>query len=216
MLAAGSSDFKVRIFSAYIKDIEKTPEVTPWGAKMPLGHLMAEFANSTAGGGWVQSVSFSPDGTKVCWVSHDSTINIADSTKGNAVSKLRTEFLPFLSCTWVTSQSVVAAGHSCIPVLYSLNSNGQLVFTGKLDASQKKELGGLSAMRMFHSLDKQARSETNDTNLDSIHQNAITCLCIYGGVKGKATKISSSGLDGQLVIWDLNSLEKAIQGLKIV
>lgn len=69
LLAAGSADFKVRIFSAYIKDIEKTPEPTSWGSKMPLGQLMIEFINSSTGGGWVHSVSFSPDGNKVCWVS---------------------------------------------------------------------------------------------------------------------------------------------------
>lgn len=68
LLATGSSDFKVRIFSAFIKDIEKAPEATPWGTKMPLGQLMAEFVNSNAGGGWVHSVSFSPDGNKVVWV----------------------------------------------------------------------------------------------------------------------------------------------------
>lgn len=140
---------------------------------------------------------------------------MADPSKGNIFIKLKTEFLPFLSCTWISSKTIVAAGHSCIPILFTLNANGQLVCGGKLDTSQKKESGGLSAMRMFHSLDKQARSETSDTNLDSIHQNAITCLCIYGGSKAKAVKISTSGLDGQLVIWDLNSLERSIQGLKI-
>lgn len=148
-------------------------------------------------------------------VSHDSSINVADATKGNAVMKLRSEFLPFLSCTWISNKSIVAAGHSCIPILYKVNDNGQLSFVAKLDASQKKESGGLSAMRMFHSLDKQARIETTDTNLDSIHQNAITCLCIYAGGKERATKLSSSGADGQLVLWDLNSLEKSIENLKI-
>lgn len=148
-------------------------------------------------------------------VSHDASINVADATEGNAVFKLRTEYLPFLSCTWVSNKSIVAAGYSCIPILYKRSDNGQLSFVAKLDASQKKESGGLSAMRMFHSLDKQARIETTDTNLDSIHQNAITCLCIYAGGKEKAIKVSSSGSDGQLVIWDLNSLEKSIQNLKI-
>lgn len=41
---------KVRIFSAWIKDIEPKPTPTPWGAKMPLGQLMTEFSNSTGGG----------------------------------------------------------------------------------------------------------------------------------------------------------------------
>ncbi|XP_060520253.1 actin-related protein 2/3 complex subunit 1A-A [Cylas formicarius] len=214
LLAAGSADFKVRVFSAYIKDIEKTPEPTVWGSKMPLGQIMGEFVNSPAGGGWVHCVSFSPDGNKICWVSHDASINVGDPTKGNTFIKLKTEFLPFLSCIWISNKTVVAAGHSCVPVLYNVR-NDELVFAGKLDTSQKKESGGLSAMRMFHSLDKQARSETSDTNLDSIHQNAITCVCIYSGTKSKATKISTSGLDGQLVIWDINSLERSIQGLKI-
>ncbi|GJQ87954.1 Sop2 [Trypoxylus dichotomus] len=111
LLAAGSADFKVRVFSAYIKDIEKTPEPTPWGTKMSLGQLMA--------------------------------------------------------------------GHSCIPILYNLTSEGQLVFGGKLDTSQKKQAGGLSAMNIFQSLDKRSTSEINDTKLDSVHQNAITNICLY-------------------------------------
>lgn len=41
---------QVRIFSAWIKDIEPKPTATPWGAKMPLGQLMTEFSNSTGGG----------------------------------------------------------------------------------------------------------------------------------------------------------------------
>ncbi|XP_017778969.1 PREDICTED: actin-related protein 2/3 complex subunit 1A [Nicrophorus vespilloides] len=215
LLVAGSADFKVRVFSAYIKDIEKTPDATAWGSKMSLGNLMAEFPNSPCGGGWVHSVSFSPDGNKVCWVAHDSTINIADATNGNVTYKLRTEFLPFLSCTWITGNSIIAAGHSCIPILYTLSSNGQLVFNAKLDTSLKKEIGGISAMRKFQSLDKQARTESNDTNLDSIHQNAITSVVLYSGTKENTTKFSTSGLDGQMVIWDLVSLEKSMQGLKI-
>lgn len=42
--------FQVRIFSAWIKDIEPKPTPTPWGAKMPLGQMMTEFSNSTGGG----------------------------------------------------------------------------------------------------------------------------------------------------------------------
>lgn len=58
-------------------------------------------------------------------------------------------------------------------------------------------------MRKFQSLDRQARIETNDTTLETIHQNAITCLCLHKGGKGSASRVSTSGLDGQLVIWDL-------------
>lgn len=217
LLVAGSTDYKARVFSAYIKDIESQPSPTPWGNRMPLAQLMAEFKNNAQGGGWVNSVCFSGDGSKICWVGHDSTINVADATSGNAVTKLKTEFLPFLACQWISLTSIVVAGHSCIPLVYSVDQNNKISLVGKLDQSLKKEATGVSAMKIFQSLDRNLRTETDDVNLASIHQNAIACICIYDGEKnGTVSRISTSGLDGQLVIWDLSAgLSQSFQGLKI-
>ncbi|XP_011304213.1 actin-related protein 2/3 complex subunit 1A [Fopius arisanus] len=211
VLVAGSSDYKVRVFGAYVKDMEDAPGSGPWGATSTLGTLLAEFPNSTNGGGWVHSVVFSPCGNKICWVAHNSSICVADATKGNAVMRLYTEHLPFLSCVWVGPNSIIAAGHSCMPMLYSLDANGQLHFVSKLDNSQKKEEAGISAMRKFQSLDRQARTENNDRALASIHQNTINCVRRVSN-----SEFSTSGLDGQLVVWDLKALENSMSGLKIV
>ena len=51
ILAAGSTDCKVRVFCASIKEAEDRPENTSWGSNMALGHLMAEFSNSVVGAG---------------------------------------------------------------------------------------------------------------------------------------------------------------------
>lgn len=48
LIAAGCSDFKARVFSTYVKEIEEKPSETVWGKKMPFGNVMAEFSN---GGG---------------------------------------------------------------------------------------------------------------------------------------------------------------------
>lgn len=217
LLVAGSTDYKARVFSAYIKDIESQPAPTPWGNRMPMGQLMAEFKNSNSGGGWVHSVSFSSDGSKTCWVGHDSTINVADATKGNVVVKLKTEFLPFLSCHWISPTSIVAAGHSCIPVIFSVDVNNNILLSGKLDQAQKKESTGPSAMKIFKSLDRNLRTENDDAELTSIHQNAIASIRIVDGEKHSGVrKISTSGLDGQVIIWDLSAgLSRSMQGLKI-
>ncbi|KAK6643672.1 hypothetical protein RUM43_005182 [Polyplax serrata] len=207
LLAAGSSDFKVRIFSALIKEIEEAPPATEWGSKMVLGTLMAEFNNSPISGGWIHSVAFSMDGSRLCWVAHDSSINVADS---QTVCKLKTEYLPFKCCLWIGKNTIVAAGHGCCPMLFSVDSNNHITFLSKLDISQKRETGGISAMRKFQSLDRQARVANNDTALETIHQNTITGIRLYS-----TTKLSTSGLDGQLVIWDMNTLEREIKGLKI-
>jgi len=216
LLAAGSSDFKVRVFSAYIKEIEDRPQATSWGSKMPLAQMMAEFSNSTVGGGgWVHSVRFSASGDKVAWVGHDSSISVADASKGMNVSVIRTDFLPFLSCLWISENALVAAGHGCCPMLFGVDDNGRIQYSGKLDALQKKESSGVSAMKKFQSLDRNARTESNDTSLQTLHQNAITDLCLHSGSKDGVTKFSSSGADGLLVVWDFKNLDSSMQALKL-
>lgn len=182
---------------------------------MSLGQLMAEFKNSTTGGGWVHNVSFSSDGNKIIWVGHDSAINCVDVNTGLNVVKLKTEHLPFLSCIWISPMSFVVAGHSCVPLIYSFDGQ-TITFNGKLDESKKKEAGTGNAFDRWKKRDQNnSTAESDDTILDSIHQNAISYVAIQSGNKERATKISTSGLDGQLVIWDLNTLTRSMQNLKI-
>uniref|UniRef100_A0A672IFX9 Actin-related protein 2/3 complex subunit 1A n=1 Tax=Salarias fasciatus TaxID=181472 RepID=A0A672IFX9_SALFA len=101
LLAAGSCDFKCRVFSAYIKEVEEKPGPTPWGSKMPFGAVLAEFGGA-GGGGWVHSVSFSASGNRLAWVSHDSTVTVVDSSKTASPSQLKTEFLPLLSVIFIS------------------------------------------------------------------------------------------------------------------
>ncbi|CAB3359120.1 actin-related protein 2/3 complex subunit 1A [Cloeon dipterum] len=214
IIVAGSADFKVRLFSALIKDIEKAPEANAWGGRSSLGALIAEFpAPGNSLGGWVHAVSFSADGNRVAWVSHDSSIFVADPKR--PPTRLKTQFLPYRAITWVAPDKMVAAGHDCSPYLYKVTPDGQLVMVCKLDVYKKREAGGLSAMRKFQSLDRNARIEPADTSLDSVHQNAITSICIHKGTKEACVTFSTTGLDGQLVMWDVNNLESAIQNLRL-
>merc|ERR1712212_565292 len=106
LLAAGSSDFKTRIFSAYIKEIEEKPEPCAWGKKMNFGNCMQEFSGGGSGG-WVHSVSFDASGNRLAWVGHDSTVYV---TRGGAEvhsGLLRTTSLPFLTCEWAGPNSLV-------------------------------------------------------------------------------------------------------------
>ena len=68
----------LRVFSAYIKDIEDKPGPTAWGAKMPFGEVLLEHKDC---GGWVHSVSFSPSGDQLAWVAHNSSISVADAAQ---------------------------------------------------------------------------------------------------------------------------------------
>ena len=122
--AAGSTDFKVRVFSTYIKEIEAKPTATEWGAKMPFANLMTEFSNSPTGGGWIHSVSFNSTGTRLAWVGHDSSIAVADAPSGMVMMKLKTKLLPFLTLTWIGLNKILAAGHDCVPVVFQVDAAG--------------------------------------------------------------------------------------------
>jgi actin related protein 2/3 complex subunit 1A/1B len=216
LLAAGTTGFKVRVFSAYIKDIEEKPSGTPWGSKMPFQHLMAEFSNSLNGGGWVHSVSFSSDGNRLAWVGHDSSLSVADATKGLAIYKLKTGYLPLLSCIWVSPNSIVAAGHDCTPLVFSVNAAGQVAFQSRLEEDKKADEGQakFSAKALFQTKDRTGQNEVDNTVLNTTHQNQISCINIMVGDKERADRVSTTAGDGKLVIWDLRSLEKQLKGLK--
>jgi len=216
LLAAGSSDFKVRVFSGYVREIESKPSATEWGAKMPIGNMMAEFSNSAAGGGWIHSVSFSADGSKLAWVGHDSSINVADAGAGMSVMKLRTPLLPMLTLVWVSPLSLLAAGHDCVPIVFTLDQAGKLSLGGRLEEDKKVESGAMSnAMKMFQNKDRVGQSDITDTVLNTTHQNQIYQMRLYSGDKSGASLVSTVAGDGKLVLWDLKTLSTKLNSLKI-
>uniref|UniRef100_A0A8B9Y6P0 Actin-related protein 2/3 complex subunit n=1 Tax=Bos mutus grunniens TaxID=30521 RepID=A0A8B9Y6P0_BOSMU len=218
LLAAGSCDFKCRIFSAYIKEVEERPAPTPWGSKMPFGELMMFESSSSCG--WVHGVCFSANGSRVAWVSHDSTVCLADADKKMAVATLASETLPLLAVTFIMENSLVAAGHDCFPVLFTYDSAaGKLNFGGWLEVPKQSSQHGLTARECFQNLDKKESSEGSaaaGAGLDSLHKNSISQTSVLSGGKAKCSQFCTTGMDGGMSIWDVKSLESALKDLKIV
>ena len=119
---------------------------------------------------------------------------------------------------WVTDNSFVAVGHDCAPFLFSVGS-GSINAGTSLDqksAGGAKAAGGPSNMSTWQNRDKLGAADgAKDQNLDTQHQNCITHIQTFGGASGKVSAFSTSGLDGGVAIWNLDSLSKAISGLKI-
>ncbi|CAM9649559.1 actin-related protein 2/3 complex subunit 1A-like [Lampetra fluviatilis] len=212
LLAAGSCDFKCRIFSGYIKEVDAKPSPTSWGTKMTFGQVMAEFGSGA--GGWVHSVNFSASGERLAWVSHDSTVFVSDAAKNMAVTELKTEYLPLLALMFITENSLVAAGHDCCPLLFTYNGSA-LAQGGRLDVPKQSSQRSLSAMERFRNMDKRAAADEGKAALDTLHQNSITQLSIVAGDKKSCSKFCSTGMDGAMTIWECKSLESSIQGLRI-
>jgi len=202
VIACGSSDFKARIYSAHIKEVDDKPPTTNWGSKLVFGTMLQEF--SSVAGGWVHDIRFSPSGDRVAWVGHDSTVSIVDAAQNMKLTTVKTEFLPFSRILWTSENNIVAAGFDCTPMSFTFNGQA-LTVVGSLDKTEtRKSTSSVSAMGHFKALDNRGTSgETNDTLLPSVHQNAITFMARHSGSADKCTKFSTSGTDGQLVTWDV-------------
>ncbi|KAG1891457.1 WD40-repeat-containing domain protein [Suillus subluteus] len=218
LLAAGSADMKARVFSAYIKDVDKRPSPTIWGEKLPFNTICGEY--SSPAGGWVHAVGFSPSGDVLAFASHDSSISIV-YPGGPMVYNIRISSLPYVTLTWTSEDALVAAGHDCQPVVFSGSEQGWALI-GTLDdttASSASKAPGArtgtvgrlnsAAFNTFRNADTRGHTGDagSDTELLTVHQNTITSVRPYAyGGEGIVSRVSTTGVDGKLIIWDVNAV----------
>eukprot|EP00033_Pygsuia_biforma_P000113 GCRY01000142.1.p1 GENE.GCRY01000142.1~~GCRY01000142.1.p1 ORF type:complete len:373 (-),score=78.19 GCRY01000142.1:65-1183(-) len=216
LIATGSSDFKCRIFSGFIKGIDqKGAGATGWGSDLSFADVVAEI---DVGAGWVHDVRFSPSGDQLAVVTHNSSFVLAEPEGKTTVIKMKD--LPLRSIIWLSEKSIVCAGYDYIPMLFCLE-NGAWVFKKKLDEGKKKAAGPTSGTNSAFLKFQQATrvgsssSSTAADDVNTIHKNAITCLCPKKKEGDRVTEFTSTGYDGQLITWSQASLEKEFAGLKI-
>ncbi|CAE7125010.1 unnamed protein product [Rhizoctonia solani] len=222
LLAAGSADMKARVFSAYIKDVDKKPAATVWGEKLPFNTVCGEYGSPS--GGWVHSVAFSPSGDFLAFASHDSTVTIVNPQVGAQTIRIST--LPYVTLAFTSESSLVAAGHDCQPVLFSDSGSGWALAGSLDDINTTKTPVGTRGATAVGRLNNEAfnRFKNADSRgatgpppipgssastsgaggeLLTVHQNTITSVRAYEGEPGNITRVSTSAKDGQLVIWDV-------------
>ena len=130
-----------------------------------------------------------------------------------------------MSLTWTSEDTIIAAGHDCRPLVFSGSAAGW-VEAGTLDdvnsaksAEPRSGFGGntsvgrlkTGAFATFRDADSRgqsgsASSPTTDSKFLTIHQNTITNVRAYERKGNAVTKVSTSGVDGMLVIWDVNAV----------
>ncbi|KAI0345252.1 actin-like protein ARPC3 [Trametopsis cervina] len=233
LLAAGGADMKARVFSAYIKDVDKRPAPTVWGEKLPFNTICGEYASPA--GGWVHAVGFSPSGDVLAFASHDSSVTIV-YPGGPAVYTIRLSTLPLNTLAWTSEDALVAAGHDCQPFVFTGSAHGWQL-AGTLDDSKSSSRSGFgggggagaaapgrlqsSAFNTFRNADSRGISSSSggagsvpgspivgngESEMFTVHQNTVTCLRVYEGDAGQVARVSTSGVDGKLVVWDVTQV----------
>jgi len=200
LIATSASDFKVRIFGAHVKGVDKAFPNTPFGTKaQAFGEPVVEIDSPF--GGWIHAVKWAPSGNGVAFVSHDSTVAYTDLSTGNAqTSVVKHNELPFVDLIFINENTIVAVGHDANPTSFVRQGNN-LKFGAKLDESSgtatAKEAKGPTALNAFkNKVDKGSTGSEIETVLNTHHQNCITKVASFG-----KDQFATSGLDGNLAFW---------------
>lgn len=162
-------------------------------------------------GAWVNAVAFSPSGTVLAVLAQDSTVRFKNLALGPEAPLIAVRWrrLPFLCAAFVDDRNLVACGFDCAPVLFT-SSGASWEVRGVLDAGPRnvtpagagpgKRASFEGAMDRFKSMTKEGlpARDTSSESAGCWHNNTITaCRALPGG-----QRFSTSGLDGQLVVWE--------------
>ena len=131
---------------------------------------------------------------------------------------MRLSELPLMSLCFVSETACIGAGHEFNPIAFTKQGAGWAI-AGKLQEEPKEEkkeeavaASGASAARaMFAKMDSAKKAPASggakkvDTSWKS-HQSAVTCIKPFGAPAGSASFpcLTSTAMDGRLVVWDLS------------
>lgn len=212
LLAVGSTDGHARVFSSFIKGLDKKPEPSVWGSRLPFNTVCGDFTNET--GAWVHDVKFNPDGNSLAYVSHDSSLILVypegEGLPPKSFMSLKSNYLPYKTLLYLTPNLLVVSGHNCNLILYQgdetswsetkeIEQQKDLIHDVPVK-NEEEEISSHDALNMFRQLDLKGKvnKEKSAKALSTIHQNTVTAIKYFTN-----GKVSTSGIDGKVVIFNV-------------
>jgi actin related protein 2/3 complex subunit 1A/1B len=206
-IIAGGSDFKCRIFSGYIGEVDSDCSVdgsysSAFGDDKckEFGTILCEFDQSR---GWIEACRFSSSGHRFAFAGHDSTVHFGEM-KGSEpeVQTILRRDLPVRAIAFLDENTAVGAGYDNVPIIYVFKSGtweeqGPLDTgkSGKAQATGKKSTFG-SAFKKFDQASKLG-GKADSVGLPFRHQNIINDIYVHG-----PSKFTTSSVDGRILHWD--------------
>jgi len=201
LLASGGSDMFVRVHSGFIKQIDSRSEVssgTAFGKKLPFSAALAEWRMPA----WVLSIRWSPSGNKLAWFCQNSSLYVVDcATQDHVVRNVNFNLLPVRDFVWLNEDTILGGGYDCNLLLFQFQS-GEWRFSKTLD--NKKTTGaskGGARDKWVERTQMGSEGASQEQTLPTRHQNCISVV-----KKLDNNTLSTTGLDGNIVVWDLRKL----------
>ncbi|KAG0563649.1 hypothetical protein M758_8G046600 [Ceratodon purpureus] len=221
LLATTSTDSKCRIFSAFIKGVDARKDATTAFGDVKFGEELIQLDLACC---WSFGAHWSPSGNSLAYVGHDSTIHfVTDVGPTPRARSLSLRHLPLRDVLFLSETRLVAGGFDCNPMLFGSDKNGVWEFISFLDevkppAETKTDTMFAAAKGKFKWLGSENPSE--ESTLSTTHESCITMIRPLVPLSERhpenpMTLFSTSGLDGRVVIWDLNNVGDALARLRL-
>ncbi|RXH90359.1 hypothetical protein DVH24_032716 [Malus domestica] len=204
LLATASTDGKCRIFSTFIKVVDAKESRTGPFADSKFGEQILQLDLSFS---WSFGVRWSPSGNTLAYVGHSSMIYFVDDVGPSPLAQnVAFRDLPLRD---------VGVGFDCNPMVFAADLHGIwhfIKFLGERKTTSSGPKYGSQFSEAFGKLyGQQKHGLNNDANEHSrsrgrVHENCINCIVPLGEPgSSKVTRFSTSGLDGKVVVWDMEN-----------
>jgi len=127
-VVTGCSDFKARVFSAYIAGLDAAEDDgfgEVWPKQHEFGEVLYEFDVTKS---WVNSVAWSPNAFRMVFAGHGSSLHFIQILGGSPplVQTLNLKSLPFMDVRFLSDNTVVAVGFDNTPTIFSVTGGSEI------------------------------------------------------------------------------------------
>ncbi|KAJ0113241.1 hypothetical protein Patl1_02648 [Pistacia atlantica] len=222
LLATTSTDGKCRVFSTFIKGVDTRDSKAGSSSETKFGEQIVQLDLTFS---WAFGVKWSPSGNTLAYVGHNSMIYFVDDVGPSPLAQnVAFRDLPLRDVLFVSERMVIGVGFDCNPMVFAADETGIwsfIKFLGERKTSSSGPKYGSQFSEAFGKLYGQSKYgvsndaiEPSRTRGGGVHENCINCIVPLreGGVS-RTTRFSTSGLDGKIVVWDLENQEDLLDYL---
>ncbi|XP_038712364.1 actin-related protein 2/3 complex subunit 1A-like [Tripterygium wilfordii] len=214
-LATTSTDGKCRIFSTFIKGVDQRDSKGGSSSDSKFGEQILQLDLSSS---WAFGVKWSPSGNTLAYVGHNSMIYFVDDVGPSPLAQnVALRDLPLRDVLFVSEKMVIGVGFDCNPMVFAADERGIWSFVRFLGERKSVSSGskyGSQFSEAFGKLYGQSKQGLSNDAMEpsrprgGIHENCINCIVPLSEAGSSRTmRFSTSGLDGKVVIWDLENQE---------
>ncbi|GMH12643.1 hypothetical protein Nepgr_014484 [Nepenthes gracilis] len=215
LLATTSTDGKCRVFSTFIKGVDTRNSGASSSSDSKFGEQIIQLDLSYS---WAFGIRWSPSGNTLAYVGHNSMMYFVDDVGPSPLAQsVAFRDLPLRDVLFVSEKMVIGVGFDCIPMVFAADESrlwSFVRFLGQRKATLSSARQGSQISEAFGKLYGQSKHSIANDGIEpsrprgGIHENCINCIMpLKNRGDSKVTRFSTSGLDGKVVIWDLEGEE---------